>query len=153
MESKTAPSEATPPERQGPEDLARVAAGRLVGDLPSRRWFGAKARTIAGVTPVDFAKVSESGGVFAIFRVDFTAPPPETYSVPLIALAGPPPAGWTVADAMDDPAFCLALLAHIRTGNGIAGRRGRFCSRATAALPEILPESPHQVNRIQAEQS
>ena len=152
MGSRTGPSETTPPVGSGPDALVRAAAAGLVRELSSRRWFGAKARTIAGVTPLDYAAVPATGGVLAIFRVDFTAPPPETYCIPLLAQEGPSPAGG-VADAMDDPAFCSALVERIRAGGALAGRHGRFGFRATAALADMLPEPPREVTRIKAEQS
>src|SRR5438477_7636074 len=81
MASKTGPSEGVSP--TGPEALIRDAAARLVGDLSSRRWFGAKTRAVARVTPLDYATVTPAGDVLAIFRVDFAGGLPETYCIPL----------------------------------------------------------------------
>src|SRR5438876_2376466 len=114
MASKTGPSEAAPPAAPGPDALVRAAAARLVGELSSRRWFGAKARAIAAVTPLDYTAVPATGGVLALFRVDFTAGPPETYCIPLLAQAIPGATAWIATDAMDDPAFCAALVEQIR---------------------------------------
>ena len=153
MASKTGPSETAPPAAPGPDALVRAAAARLVGELSSRRWFGAKARAIAGVTPLDYAAVPATEGVLALFRVDFTAPPSETYCIPLLPQTSAGPPGWTVADALDDPAFCAALVEQIRAGGVLAGRHGRFHFRATPALADMLPEPPRQVARVKTEQS
>ncbi len=126
---------------------------RLVGELSSRRWFGAKARAIAGVTPLDYAAVPATGGVLALFRVDFTEPPPETYCIPVLPQTSAGPPGWVVADALDDPTFCAALVEQIRAGSVLAGRHGDFHFRATPALAGMLPEPPRQVARVKTEQS
>ncbi|HYB43291.1 MAG TPA: DUF5752 family protein, partial [Candidatus Methylomirabilis sp.] len=139
----------------GPGDAALVeaAASALRAELPSRRWFGAKARAISAVTPLDYAAVPSTRGLLAIFRVDFADPPAENYCVPL--LAGPDAAarGDDIADAMDDPGFCAALVEQIRAGGSLAGRRGEFRFRPTDALAVMLPEPTRQVARIKAEQS
>ena len=151
MASKTGPSESMSP--TGPESLIRDAAARLVADLSSRRWFGAKTRAVARVTPLDYATVTPAGDVLAIFRVDFAGGPPETYCIPLRAQARAETPDSAVADALDDPAFCAALVEQIRAGGVLEGRHGRFHFRATAVLPELLPEVPEQVNRVKTEQS
>jgi len=145
MASKTEPSDTGP----APGALVEAAAAGLVRELPSRRWFGAKGRTIAAVTPVDYAAVPGTSGVLAIFRVEFATPPAETYCIPLFAR----PDRGAVDDAMDDPAFCAALVEQIRAGGTLAGRHGRFRFRGTAALADLLPPPPHEITRIKAEQS
>ena len=153
MGSRTGPSEGTAPVGPGPENLVRAAAASLTRDLSSERWFAAKARPIAGVTPLDYAAVPATGGVLAIFRIDFNAGPPETYCIPLLARPTENREGWVAADALDDPAFCAALVEQIQTGGALPGRRGRFHFRATAVLADMLPELPRQVSRIKTEQS
>ena len=150
MASKTGRSDAPPP-RPATDALVAEAARGLAGELPSRRWFGAKTRTIAGVEPVDYAAVPGSGGILALFRVEFAEPPAELYCIPL--LGAPAGAGDAHADAIDDPAFCSALVELIVTGGVVAGRRGHFRFTSTSALPDMLPPAPRQVARIKAEQS
>ena len=151
MASKTEPSEVRPPTGPSPESLVHSAAATLARDLASQRWFGAKTRVIAGVTPLDYVAVAGTRGVLAIFRVDFAEGPPETYSIPLLA-ATPAPGGG-ITDALDDPAFCAALVEQMRAGGSLAGREGNFQFRATAALAELLPETPREASRVKAEQS
>jgi trehalose synthase-fused probable maltokinase len=149
MESKARPS------RRGPgtlDALVEAAAAALRRELPSRRWFGDKARAIAGVTALDHAALPGTDGVLALLRVDFTTGPPATYSVPMTALARRGRAG-AVADALDDPAFGAALVEQIRLGATLAGRHGRFRFSATDALADILPGTLPPATRVGAEQS
>ncbi len=150
MASKTGPSEGVPP--TGPDAVIRDAAARLVDDLSSRRWFGAKTRTVARVTPLDYAAVTPAGDVLATFRVEFAGGPPETYCIPVRAQGAEPhdPSVW---DALDDAAFCSALVEQIRVGGVLHGRYGSFHFRATAALAELFSELPTPVNRVKTEQS
>jgi trehalose synthase-fused probable maltokinase len=149
MESKARPSRRR---ARGPDALVEAAATALASDLPSRRWFGAKARTISSVAPVDHAVLPGTAGALALFRVDFASGPPETYCVPLVGEPGPrrPDA---LLDALDDPAFSTALVEHIRQGGTLPGRRGSFRFRATAVLGEILPGAPREATRLKTEQS
>lgn len=149
MESKARPS------RRGPQTgdaLVETAAVALAGDLPSRRWFGDKAREITVVRPVDYAGLPGTRGLLALFRVEFATGPPETYCVPMVGSADRRRPG-TVADALDDPAFCMALVEQIRLGEALPGRHGRFHFRATAALTDILPGTPVAAARVATEQS
>src|SRR5262245_58330862 len=115
MESKPRPSRRAPRRATGPDALVEAASAALPADLPSRRWFGDKARTIGRVTPIDHAAVLGTTGALALFRVEFTEGEPETYCVPMM----PPTDGvarGSLADALDDPAFCTALVEQIRQG-------------------------------------
>ncbi|MBI1728346.1 MAG: phosphotransferase [Candidatus Rokubacteria bacterium] len=123
-----------------------------MSDLPVRRWFGDKARAISGITPVDHAGLSGTGGVLALLRVDFATGPAETYCVPIIGAADLSRPG-AIADALDDPAFCTALVEHIRLGSTLPGRSGCFRFRATTILAEVLPETTREATRVKTEQS
>jgi trehalose synthase-fused probable maltokinase len=149
MESKARPSRRGP---QTPGALVKAAAVVLARDLPSRRWFGDKARAISGIRPVDHAGLPGTGGVLALFRVDFATGPHETYCVPIAGVADRRRAG-PIADALDDPAFCTALVEQIRLGGALPGRHGRFRFNATVALADILPGTPVAATRIETEQS
>jgi trehalose synthase-fused probable maltokinase len=133
---------------------ARLAssAAALARELPSRRWFGDKSRVIASVVLVDHAVLPGTAGVLALVRVDFTTGPPATYCVPIGGLEG---RGRTasVADALDDPAFGMALVEEIRRGATLTGRHGRFRFSATDALAAILPGTPLTATRLGTEQS
>src|SRR5262245_55423704 len=132
--------------------LVAAASAALAGDLPSRRWFGDKARAIAGVVPLDHAALPGTAGVVALFRVEFAEGPPETYCVPVMPAPGDG-ADRPHADALDDPAFCAALAEQIRLGAVLKGRHGRFRFTPTAALSVILPGAPHAVTPVLGEQS
>jgi trehalose synthase-fused probable maltokinase len=151
MESKRRPSRRAPG-RAGLEDLVEAAAAALLTDLPSRRWFGDKTRTIARVTPIDHAAVPGTAGSLAIFRVEFTEGAADLYCVPLTA-AGDGTRSGGFADALDDPAFCAALAEQIRVKGILSGKKGRFRFSPTGALAEILPEEPRVVTRVPGEQS
>src|SRR5512144_2710917 len=125
MESRTRPSD--PVGAEGAAALVRAGAAALIDDLPSRRWFGGKARAVASVTPVDHAPVPGTRGVLAIFRIEFADPPVATYCIPLLAATAP---GEGPGDALDDAAFCAALVEQMRAGSTLAGRRGVFRFRA-----------------------
>jgi trehalose synthase-fused probable maltokinase len=131
--------------------LVETAAAALERELPERRWFGDKARTIAAVTALDHVAVPGSEGVLALFRIDFTTGPPATYCVPMAS----PGRGATspFADALDDPAFGMALVEQIRIGATLPGRTGRFRFRATDALATTLPGAPLSARRVGTEQS
>ena len=130
-------------------DLASTATA-LASVLPRQRWFGSKSRRITAVTAVDHVEVPGSAGTLALFRVDFEVGDPETY---LVALAGGAPRGGALADALDDPGFCAALVEQMRAGGTLAGRCGGFRFGATALLPELLPDPVRSVKPVGVEQS
>ncbi len=136
-----------PRSSRAPGALVDAAAATLVTALADRRWFGAKGRVIAGVSPVDHAVVPGTTGVLALFRVAFTSGEPEVYTTPLVERDGQP------ADALDDPGFCAGLIEHVRVGTTLRGRHGVFRFAATDALAEILPGPSTQVVHVTTEQS
>ncbi len=134
------------------EPLVERAASALVAHLPGQRWFGAKARTIAAVTPVDWAPVSGTRGLLALFRVSFTDGESERYLVPLLDDDVSLEDG-SLAEALDDLRFCAALVEQVQRGGSLAGQRGVFRFSPTPVLGDLLPEPPHEVVRMAAEQS
>jgi trehalose synthase-fused probable maltokinase len=143
MESKA------PSSRRTLDELVASSVAALADELPSRRWFGDKARVIAGVTPVDYTPLPDTGGALALVQVDFAAGPPATYCVPMADLDD----GQRDTDALDDPTLALALVEQIRRSQTLPGRHGRFRFSATGALPQILPVAPSTARRLGAEQS
>jgi trehalose synthase-fused probable maltokinase len=138
--------------RRALDALVTASAAALAGELPSRRWFGDKSRLIASTSLVDHAAVPGTAGVLALVRVDFTTGSPVTYCVPMADLDRRVRED-TVADALADPAFGLALVEQIRRGETLPGRRGRFRFNPTDALADILPVPPSTAKRLAAEQS
>jgi trehalose synthase-fused probable maltokinase len=144
------PARAVDPEATDGAPLADRAAAALRDGLGGRRWFAGKNRIVAEVIPVDAATVPGTPGLLAVFDVVFADQGRERYCIPVI----PPGADQEpFADAMADPAFCLALLETIRGDATLAGRRGAFRCTATAALAEILPTAPHECRPVGGEQS
>jgi trehalose synthase-fused probable maltokinase len=124
-----------------------------LGDyLREQRWFGAKTRAIASVTPLDYAWLPGTRGFLAIFRVAYAEGAAETYFVPLLADSL---RAWTTPpqDATTDPEFCVALVEYMRGGQALAGQRGAFRFQTTAAFAEILPETARDAVRLRGEQS
>jgi maltose alpha-D-glucosyltransferase/alpha-amylase len=132
-----------------PEELAASAAAGLTGWLPTRRWFGSKTRSVAGVVPLDAAAVPETQGILAIFEVRYAEGERETYSIPLLPASGKE----DIRDATADPDFCRALIEHLRTEAVLPGQRGLFRLTPTPILAEVLPGTPKAVSRVAAEQS
>ncbi len=130
-------------------DLVARAAPALRTLLPAQRWFGGKARAILGVTPLDYAEMPGTAGSLALFEIVYADGAREIYQVPVV----PDAAGLPVADAMDEPQFCLALLQQIRLGASRPGLRGTFRFTPTEALPDILPNPPSDMARVRTEQT
>jgi trehalose synthase-fused probable maltokinase len=143
MESKARPSRRRAPRAE----LVERAARDLLALLPQVRWFGGKGRTIADVVAIDEAWVPGTAGALALFRVEYTAGDPERYAFPVIEREGQP------ADALDDAAFCGALVEHMRRGGPLPGRLGVFQFAATDILPALLPTPSRAAVRITSEQS
>jgi trehalose synthase-fused probable maltokinase len=132
-----------------PEELAARAAAALPGWLPTRRWFGSKTRSVAGVAPLDAALVPGTQGILAIFEVRYAEGERETYSIPVLPASGK----GDIRDAMTNPEFCRALLEHVRTQAALPGRRGTFRFTPTPLLAEVVPGASEAVARLAAEQS
>ena len=132
-----------------PEESTARAAVALAAWLPPRRWFGSKTRPVAGVVPVDEAALPGTRGVLALFEVRYADGEPETYTIPLLPASGKA----DIRDAMDDPGFCRALMAHLQAQTVLPARRGTFRFAPTALLAEIAPGPPESVSRVAAEQS
>jgi trehalose synthase-fused probable maltokinase len=132
-----------------PDVLAARAAGALPAWLPGARWFGGKARTVGGITPLDHAALPGTAGILALFAVAYADGGEETYQVPVL----PEGEGAGIRDAMEDEGFCRALLTAIRQAAALAGARGRFRFAPTALFAELLPAEPEAVKRLRAEQS
>jgi trehalose synthase-fused probable maltokinase len=132
-----------------PEDLVALAAAGLPAILPAQRWFGAKARAITGVTPLDHAPVPGTAGVLALFGVALADGAQETYLIPV----APDASGSSFTDALERPDFAVALLEQMRLGGSLPAERGTFRFVPTEVFAEILPGRPARVDRARAEQS
>lgn len=119
----------------------------LAAWLAGQRWFAHKTRRIVETTVED--RIPIGPGALHVVRVALDDGRAARYAVPLLAS---PAAGAPVADALDDPRFCLALVGLI-AGNGIArGERGAVVGASTRAFPPPLaPDAA--VRRLGGEQS
>ena len=133
----------------GIESLLAATAEALPPLLPAQRWFGGKARQVSRATPVDGASVPGTDGALAIFEIAYADGAAERYAVP--TLPGSPQAAFR--DALEDPAFCLALLRCIREGAALPGRAGRFRCTPMMSFPEIASHPPVRAVRATGEQS
>lgn len=131
------------------EELAARAAAALPGWLPTRRWFGSKTRSVAGVVPLDAAVVPGTLGILAIFEVRYAEDERETYTIPVLPASGKD----DIRDAMADAEFCRALIEQVRAQAALPGRRGTFRFTPTPLLAEVAPGAPEAVSRVAAEQS
>ena len=106
---------------QGPavplDALARWIAGQ--------RWFAAKSRRVVGVSVEDGIRLGQA--TLWLLRVGLDDGSSARYAVPLRE-------GSDIAEALDDPGFCHALLALIATGGRAAGAYGELRGSPTTAL-------------------
>ncbi len=117
----------------------------LAAWIAGRRWFATKTRRIAGVAIED--TVALGGASLALARVTLDDGAEDRYALPLSEWDGR-----EVADALDDPAFCRALLDLTARGGAVAGGRGVLRGVPTAAFPS-LPSADLAPRRIGSEQS
>jgi maltose alpha-D-glucosyltransferase/alpha-amylase len=75
--------------------------------MRSRRWFGAKARTVSAVSIVDTISVDKDAGLLAILELEYTEGEPERYLLPL---------GMMQARRADEPERTTTLIARLRDG-------------------------------------
>ena len=168
MEAGGLPIVAVPAHATRNADAAAVAAAirrdlgpALVRFLPSRRWYGDKAREIAAVSLVD-AAVDDDGPpwfVLAIAEVAFAdGSPPATYLLPLAtALAGTADAvahldvdgkPHTLVDAFADPSFPARLLRRLSQNAHLPGDHGNFVWEAFPAMAGLVVAADSSPTRL-----
>jgi trehalose synthase-fused probable maltokinase len=156
-------------ERVIPEvELAELLDDESLRDwIVAQRWYGAKARSIAGVEIVECLPVSQDPPVLlTLVQTRFATGTHELYQLPLelvreerlrdrITANGAEPivaAGeWSVYDGLADAAQARALLALIVAGEEIETSHGRFSF--TAALEVAPADADVAVRAIAGEQS
>jgi maltose alpha-D-glucosyltransferase/alpha-amylase len=175
LAERTAPALSTrtslPPEITSRASFASIASGRsraqleraLPEILASQRWFGGKARAIAGVEIVDSLSPPEDNGELApqllLARVDYEEGQPEVYILPIASVHGvaagrgmgeegwtelarltragaPEDDGWLI-DALDLPSVRRRLLSAVIDKKPWRGRRGVLRGRRTHAWRAI----------------
>jgi maltose alpha-D-glucosyltransferase/alpha-amylase len=150
----------------------------LQGWLPSRRWFGGKARSIRSVHVREIIPVPmASGQAFLVFlQVEYVQTDPEMYVLPLACAFGEeadaicrdwPPLvlarltlsrsnqDGVVYDAIANKTFCLALLELIARRRSLVGKLGELEALPAAPLRRLRMEGPLTLDPVvsKAEQS
>ena len=113
----------------------------LAGWIAGQRWFAGKTHRITGVAAEDTLPIGPAATWIA--RVVLDDGGAQRYALPLRDTPEP-------ADALDDPAFCRALLALIADGGRVAGTRGEAVGVPTSARPARDVGAPR---RLSGEQS
>ena len=129
----------------------------LQGWLPSRRWFGGKAKAIKTVNLLDVMPVPMEGGkaFFTFVQVEYVQYESETYTLPLACALGekadpvcrdwPPLVAARVSikksgengviyDAIADKDFCRAVLEMISSRRTLQGTQGELAATHTPIL-------------------
>jgi maltose alpha-D-glucosyltransferase/alpha-amylase len=139
--------------------------------LVRQRWFGSKARHIAGVTLRDLAAVPELDVGLLVVDVRFTEGPDESYFVPLIRLPDEVTAacrerypqaavakcrgGGELYDATVDEGFCQWLLEVVGGQRQVPFAEGTLCGATGGSFAALRgdPDQPLATERSSAEQS
>ncbi len=134
--------------------------GALQNWLPSRRWFGGKAKTIKSVRIVEVIAVPMGAekAFLTFVQVEYVQSEADTYVLPLACALGekadPICRDWpplvlarlsvnqskqdgVVYDAIADKAFCRAMLELISNRRGVWGYRGELAATHTAVLRHL----------------
>ena len=163
-----------------------VIKGRLKSNLekilsdyvPTKRWFGGKARPFKGAHIREWVPLTNGSreALLLFLEMDYVGSEKDTFMVPVayvpapfavdllgerpeaviarVKILGRAEEGFLV-DAPSDAGFCLDLLERIEQQRRIKGRSGNLVARATAGLSSIRAASPAPLtpSKLRAEQS
>lgn len=164
-------------------DWDRAIGGQLQAQLEAaiarqivtRRWFGAKARTIRALKIVEAIAITPDTRLLLV-EIEFTAGPSEVYQVPLgyvapdraeqfaatnadqawarVRFAGSRGTALLI-DPLIDADFCRSLLAIVRSQTRLPGLQGEISAWQSAAFHTLAdqPEQHLSPSQIDAEQS
>ncbi|MFL6258548.1 MAG: maltose alpha-D-glucosyltransferase [Thermoanaerobaculia bacterium] len=142
----------------------------LLDVLPTRRWFGGKARTLRAVEIAEAIPVGDDA-VIALLRVDYADAEAEVYALPLAFAPSRRAGDATVAgavarlesdvpegtgvlyDPLGEPRFSRALLAAIERGERFRGQRGDLVAAPAPVFSELRGEGDLEPAPLRAEQS
>jgi maltose alpha-D-glucosyltransferase/alpha-amylase len=138
----------------------------LLDVLPTRRWFGGKARTLRSVEIREAIPLGESG-LLALLFVDYTDTEGETYALPLAFApqtadpaavvarleSGTPEGTGFLYDPLGEPAFSRALLEAIARGGRFRGDQNDLVGTAGPVFAELRGEGDLEPVPLRAEQS
>jgi maltose alpha-D-glucosyltransferase/alpha-amylase len=94
--------------------------------IATQRWFAAKSRRVVAVATEDGLRLG--AGTLWLLRIALDDGSRARYAVPLRE-------GAALADALDDPSFCRALIGLIATGGRAPGAGGELRGTPTSAFP------------------
>ena len=100
--------------------------------IREQRWFGAKDREIRRLVHDD--RIAVGRGAISVISIELDDGTVQRYALPLAGDALNPP-----RDALDDGAFCRALLALIERDGRAQGEHGEIVGQRTPAFPRVLP--------------
>ena len=138
----------------------------LAAYLPTRRWFGGKARTISTINVRDAAELP-TGARLALLDVEFTDGEPQTYLLPLaianvrreqdqarnVPIIARLRDGAVLYEPVQDEAFANALLDLIQRKRQLRGFRGSVTGAPTRAFRELRGSEKLETHVLAAEQS
>src|SRR2546423_2276362 len=147
--------------------LERFVAERLPAALPRQRWFGSQGRRIVAARLRDLAPLGPRapGAWWSLVDVEFERGAAETYALPLLVCGDTrAPVGMLghlevegvpglVADALDEPSSCRALLAAIGEDLTVRSRRGVLRFLRAVAFPAGAAFDALAPKRLGGEQS
>jgi maltose alpha-D-glucosyltransferase/alpha-amylase len=107
--------------------------------LPRQRWFGGKSRHIRKVRVSDWSELA--GAAMMILAVTYEDGPSDWYFTPLMVKDG------VVQDALQDDAFCRALLTLNEFPTGQGKLSGQIAKEVADAAPSLA------IRRVSAEQN
>ncbi|HEX2223037.1 MAG TPA: maltose alpha-D-glucosyltransferase, partial [Thermoanaerobaculia bacterium] len=156
-------------------DPARLDLSALLGSvLPSRRWFGGKARTIRATQITEALPLGADGAALLLLHVDYTEGEPETYVLPLAFAAGEEAerilltspglavariepreggGGGLLYEPVNEPGFWNLLLAAIGARQRFRGERVDLAAWPTSVFAELRGEGDLEPHPLRAEQS
>jgi maltose alpha-D-glucosyltransferase/alpha-amylase len=142
----------------------------LLSVLPSRRWFGGKARTLRRVEISEVIPLPNGGDgeVLTLLAVDYADAEAETYALPLAFTAGPEPEASALVARLEssspegtgflyDPlggrGFSNGLLEAIASGQRFRGLRYDLAGTPSPLFRELRGEGYLEPSLLRAEQS
>lgn len=147
----------------------------IARQIVTRRWFGAKARTIRDLKIIESIAIAPDARLL-LLEIEFTSGPSEIYQVPLsyvepeaakpfladsadyawarVRFAGSPDAGLLI-DPLVDADFCRSLLAIVGSRARLPGLHGELTAWQSAAFHSLAdqPEEHLSPSMLEAEQS
>ena len=112
--------------------LADRARALDAGWIAGQRWFRAKTRRVAAVTPGDAAELGDQGWLL-VLGVEYEDGGEDRYLVPTVAEAR------SLREPRDGDGLWRGLVARIANADVLPAEHGRFGFEATPALADLLP--------------